>query len=105
MARILNHSHGFTQRESRSIIAGMTSIDDETLRFPKFLAKQIGMGVNEISALRGLGCPFYGRKTSIRWVRLFLDKVSGAERLIFNTEFPQCPLTKILERKPDNLQR
>jgi hypothetical protein len=74
-------------------------MDDQTLKFPAHIAKQIGLSANEISWLRKLGCPFHGRKTSVRWVRLYLDRTSGAESLIRGTEFAQCPLAKALARR------
>jgi hypothetical protein len=63
--------------------------DDQTLNFPAHIAEQIGLSVNEISWLRKRGCPFHGRKTSVRWVRLYLDKISGADALAVGTE--DCP--------------
>jgi hypothetical protein len=70
--------------------------DDQTLNFPAHIAEQIGLSAHEISWLRKSGCPFHGRKTSVRWVRLYLDKISGAEKLIYGNEFPECPLAKAL---------
>ena len=54
-------------------------MNDEKLQFPAHIAKEIGLGVNELAALRRLGCPFYGKKPRVRWVRVFLDRTSGAE--------------------------
>ena len=52
--------------------------DFETLRFPAEISDIIGLSANEINFLKKKGCPFYGRKTSVKWVRKFLAKVAGA---------------------------
>lgn len=52
-------------------------MSDETLRYPKEIAKEIGLGVNEVNALKRLGCPFYGRKTCVKWVRTWLAQQAG----------------------------
>lgn len=64
-------------------------MNEDTLQYPKFIAKEIGLGVNEVNALKGQGCPFYGRKTSIRIVRAFLHRLMGAESLLAPNEHPQ----------------
>jgi len=43
--------------------------DQERLAFPCDLAPVIGLSKNEIAFLKRKGCPFYGRKTTVRWVR------------------------------------
>jgi len=64
-------------------------MSEHTLQFPKFIADEIGLSVNEINALRGHGCPFYGRKTCVAWVRAFLNRATGAESLLSPPEHPQ----------------
>ncbi|MEY2510117.1 MAG: hypothetical protein QOE26_880 [Verrucomicrobiota bacterium] len=56
--------------------------NDETLRYPTEMTGEIGLNVNEINSLKKKGCPFYGKKTSVKWVRLFLEKLTGADALI-----------------------
>ncbi len=53
-------------------------IDPDTLHYPRQLCAAIGLGVNQINALKRLGCPFFGRKTTLRWVRVFLAERAGA---------------------------
>lgn len=72
-------------------------MSESTLRYPSEIAKEIGLSSAEINAMKGKGCPFYGRKTSVRWVNLYLDQIAGAEQLIYRSEFPQCPLAKLLD--------
>lgn len=55
--------------------------DDATLQYPAKIAKEVGLSTNEINALKRVGCPFFGRKTCVRWVRAFLDRSTGAESL------------------------
>jgi hypothetical protein len=51
----------------------------DKLFFPKELVSEIGMCKHQIAFLRHKGCRFYGRKTSIRWIREFLNAyTSGA---------------------------
>ena len=69
----------------------MNSIDLDTLQFPQALAPAIGLSKNEIAFLKKKGCPFYGRKTSLRWVREFLARQAGAGGT------PPCP-SSILDR-------
>ena len=52
--------------------------DDHTLLYPKFIARKVGLCANEINALKLQGCPFYGRKTCVAWVRAYLAELSGA---------------------------
>lgn len=53
-------------------------IDPDTLHYPRQLCAAIGLGVNQINHLKRLGCPFFGRKTTLRWVRVFLAERAGA---------------------------
>ena len=53
-------------------------IDPDTLHYPRQLCAAIGLGVNQINALKRVGCPFFGRKTTLRWVRDFLNDRAGA---------------------------
>lgn len=52
--------------------------DVDRLFFPNEIAEEIGLCVNEITFLKRKGCPFHGRKTTIRWVRSFLARNTGA---------------------------
>jgi hypothetical protein len=45
----------------------------DKLFYPKEIADEIGMSKQRISFLRHKGCRFYGRKTTIRWVRDYLN--------------------------------
>jgi hypothetical protein len=56
--------------------------NDETLRYPTEIAAEIGLNVNEVNGLKKKGCPFYGKKTSVRIVRAFLYRTMGAESLL-----------------------
>lgn len=53
--------------------------DDGTLRFPSEIADIIGLSPNAIGLLKKRGCPFHGRKTTVRWVREFIGRQVGAE--------------------------
>lgn len=53
-------------------------MNDDTLLFPVEMQHAIGLSANEINGLKRIGCPFYGRKTTIRWVRDFIAKEAGA---------------------------
>ena len=52
--------------------------DPERLFFPCEIADDIGLKKNEVNALKRRGCPFYGRKTTIRWVRDFIAREVAA---------------------------
>lgn len=56
-------------------------IDQDKLEFPCALAEVIGLSKNEIAFLKRKGCPFFGRKTTVRWVRDFIAKEAGAPML------------------------
>lgn len=63
-------------------------IDPDKLFFPCDLAESVGLSKNEISFLKRKGCPFFGRKTTLRWVREFLAKQTGASRPVFPNDDP-----------------
>jgi hypothetical protein len=63
-------------------------IDPDKLFFPCDLAESVGLSKNEISFLKRKGCPFFGRKTTLRWVREFLAKETGASRPVFPNDPP-----------------
>ena len=46
--------------------------DPDKLHFPSQITSEIGLSRNEVSFLKKKGCRFYGRKTTINWVRVFL---------------------------------
>ena len=52
--------------------------DQDKLEFPCDLAEVIGLSKNEIAFLKRKGCPFFGRKTTVRWVREFIATQAGA---------------------------
>ena len=56
----------------------MSALDHDRLEFPKDISETIGLHPTEIGFLKKKGCPFYGRKTTVRWVRDFLAKEAGA---------------------------
>ncbi|HEY5811243.1 MAG TPA: hypothetical protein VIT23_01150 [Terrimicrobiaceae bacterium] len=51
--------------------------DPDKLEFPKDIAGVIGLSSREINFLKLKGCKFFGRKTTIRWVRTFLEEQAG----------------------------
>jgi len=53
-------------------------IDPDRLEWPKNLASHVGLHANQIQFLKKKGCPFYGRKTTLNWVRDFLAREAGA---------------------------
>jgi hypothetical protein len=55
-----------------------TTIDPDRLEFPSAIAPIVGLSANEITFLKKRGCPFYGRKTTVRWVRNFISRRAGA---------------------------
>lgn len=66
-----------------------TKMTDETFQYPAKIAEEIGLSANEINALKRQGCPFRGRKTSVRLVRAFIYRTMGAESLIGLAAHPQ----------------
>ena len=63
-------------------------LDPDKLFFPCELVEAVGLSKNEIAYLKRKGCPFYGRKTSLRWVREFLAKETGAKPPVFHGDDP-----------------
>ncbi len=53
-------------------------IDPDRLEYPAKIADVIGLSTNEIAFLKKEGCPFYGRKTTVAWVRAFIAQKAGA---------------------------
>jgi hypothetical protein len=45
----------------------------DKLFFPKDLVSEIGLCKHQIAFLKHKGCRFFGRKTTVRWVREFLN--------------------------------
>lgn len=56
------------------------SIDVDKLYFPVEIVEVIGLSKNEIAFMKRKGCPFYGKKTCVRWVRDFLAIEAGASQ-------------------------
>jgi hypothetical protein len=50
--------------------------DIDRLYFPKEIAGNIGLPRNAICAMKAKGCKFFGKKTSIRWVRQYLEEAA-----------------------------
>jgi len=63
-------------------------LDPDKLFFPCDLVEAVGLSKNEIAFLKRRGCPFYGRKTSLRWVREFLAQETGAKPPVFPGDDP-----------------
>lgn len=55
------------------------SDDPEKLFYPSQLSPHVGLSGDEVAALRRRGCPFFGRKTCLAWVRDFISRESGAK--------------------------
>lgn len=54
------------------------TIDIDRLEYPCDIAEVIGLSKNEINWLKRKGCPFFGKKTTVRWVRDWLARQAGA---------------------------
>ena len=59
-----------------------TDVDIDRLMFPKHLAPHVGLSTSEITEIKNKGCPFLGKKSSLRWIRAWLDETSGAAPLL-----------------------
>lgn len=59
------------------IAVSPTSIDIDRLEFPQHIAHIIGVRKETLYYWKDKGCPFIGRKTTIRWVRDFMAMVAG----------------------------
>lgn len=57
-----------------------TDIDPEKLYYPTQITEVIGLSKNEIAFMKRRGCPFFGKKTTVRWVREFIAKEAGASQ-------------------------
>ncbi len=55
--------------------------DPDILCFPSQLRDAVGISGEGIAYLKKLGCPYFGKRTTLRWVRLFLARESGAAAL------------------------
>lgn len=51
-------------------------MSEDALQFPCELAKHFNASTNYIANLKRLGCTFMGRRSSVRWVREFMESVS-----------------------------
>lgn len=54
-------------------------MSDYTLKFPCDISEELGLPTNTINAFKGKGCRFFGKKTSVVWVREYLDKITAPE--------------------------
>jgi hypothetical protein len=88
MINTLKNDYPYSFLESRNLISfpipegyrlkqDVKVKDIDTLYFPKEISDDVGLSINEITYLKQKGCPFYGRKTTIRWVRHFLAMSVG----------------------------
>lgn len=62
----------------RAVGLSASGKDMDKLYFPNEIAEDIGSPAPAINAMKDRGCPFSGRKTTIRWVREFLAREAGA---------------------------
>ena len=53
------------------------TIDPDILYFPYQLVEHTGMTRNQIAGLRKRGCKFFGKKTTLRWVREAVTKIAA----------------------------
>ena len=63
-------------------------MSDETFQYPAKIAEELGISTNEINRLKKKGCPFLGRKTSVRIVRAFLYQSMGVGSLTGLSAYP-----------------
>lgn len=54
-------------------------MSETTLQYPAKIAEEIGLSTHRINNLKKHGCRFFGRKTSVAWVREHLARVTQAE--------------------------
>jgi len=90
------HNTPMLNKESKTTVGGKTApnnnektfnttttsvvvVDIDRLEFPKALSSIIGLRKETISYWKKLGCRFVGRKTSVRWVREFMNTISGGD--------------------------
>ena len=55
------------------------TLDPDTLHYPVELVDAVVLNKNQISFLKKRGCPFFGKKTTLRWVRDFIARAAGAQ--------------------------
>jgi len=73
--------------------------DQDTLFYPADLQQAVGLSVNQINLLKRRGCPFFGRKTTLRWVREFLSREAGAGALLERaTLLPERPQLQVASK-------
>jgi hypothetical protein len=58
--------------------ASLPPLDAERLEFPQVLVPYVGLSNREIAFMKKKGCPFWGRKTTLKWVRQFIAREAGA---------------------------
>ena len=64
--------------------------DIDRLEFPRDIADTIGLSTGQIAFLKKKGCLFYGRKTTIRWVRKFIRE-QAQTALATSTRHQEAP--------------
>ena len=55
-------------------------MSESTLNYPAKIAEEIGLSPNQINAFKKHGCRFFGRKTSVAWVREYLERETSLLR-------------------------
>jgi hypothetical protein len=67
-----------TEQEDGNTKAEYTSLFYlDRLFFPQEIAPIIGVSKETINFWKKRGCPFVGRKTTVRWVRNFMTTIAG----------------------------
>lgn len=54
------------------------------LYYPADIAHIVGLSTNQINALKSEGCLFYGRKTSVQWVRDHITRQAQKEAGVYS---------------------
>jgi hypothetical protein len=74
-----NYNHNYGADFSNSV-----AFDEDRYEFPCILAPMIGLRKEQIGFLKKLGCPFLGKKTTLRILREFAKErafLESAERI------------------------
>ena len=76
------YNHATNNREPMTPFCSYVSytapaIDIDRLEFPQAIAHIVGVRKETINFWKKRGCPFHGRKTTIRWVRDFIAREAG----------------------------
>ena len=66
-------------RLAQRVALSAETFDIDKLYYPTDIIHIVGLNANQINALKSEGCLFYGRKTTVRWVREHITR--QAEKL------------------------